>query len=57
MKTYRDKVKCHIGHKFVKHRRASSAGKIVLTYCPMCERTYLLQAGPLPRQYVPNGDG
>ena len=45
VKMYRDNVKCRIGHSFVTHRRASSAGKMILTYCPTCECTYLLRAG------------
>ena len=47
---YRDNVKCHMGHRFVANRRKSSAGKIVLTHCPICERTYLLRAHNPPKE-------
>lgn len=47
-KTYRDSAKCPQGHKFVAIRRTSSAGKVVSTYCPRCDKSFKLTAGPVP---------
>lgn len=47
-KTYRDKVKCPAGHKFVVARRIGTEGKTVRTYCRMCERAYQIKAGQAP---------
>ena len=49
MSTYSDKAKYPKGHSFVIQRRAVSAGKTVLTYCRMCEHSYQIKAGPLPK--------
>ena len=48
MKTYVDKVKCPLGHKFSMDRRITTAGRKVRTYCRLCQKPYALVAGPAP---------
>lgn len=53
LKTYRDPAECPEGHKFVVPRRRTTAGKVVGTVCPVCHKTYIMQAGPLPKPEKP----
>lgn len=55
MKTYRDRVKCPEGHKFVKNRRIATEGRAVRTYCVQCRRAYQIKAGPAPKQEAIKG--
>jgi ribosomal protein L32 len=48
--TYTDKSKCPKGHAFSLLRRATSAGKVVSTFCQTCSRMYQIKAGPTPSQ-------
>jgi hypothetical protein len=47
-KTFNERVKCPQGHRFEQTRRLTTAGRTVLTYCPMCRKAYQIKAGPIP---------
>ena len=49
MATYPDRQKCPKGHTFTIDRRETTTGKVVKTYCRMCQISYPLKAGPLPK--------
>lgn len=49
MKGFRDTAKhAECGYKFVTYRRASSAGKVVQTWCFRCGKFFKAQAGLPP---------
>lgn len=43
---YTDNVLCPMGHQFKVRRRATSAGRVVSTYCPKCRAQHNVTAGP-----------
>lgn len=45
---YKDEAECPKGHRFTVSRRATSAGRVVGTYCPTCRVTFEAFAGPAP---------
>lgn len=48
MATYPDKCECPAGHRFTARRRIESAGYVIQTRCPECNKYYELMAGPVP---------
>lgn len=52
MATYPDKTQCPKGHQFTVRRRVENVGKVVNTFCPVCNWRYELFAGPVPLRAI-----
>lgn len=49
LSTYIDKMKCPNGHVYNLRRRATSAGKVIRSRCPVCHKVFDQVASPLPK--------
>lgn len=54
MNTYSDPVVCPNGHKFTIRRRIKSAGRVIDTECIICNKSFLVVAGPTPEELPPS---
>lgn len=49
LSTYIDKLRCPNGHAYNLRRRATSAGKVIRSRCPICHKVFDQVASPLPK--------